>query len=77
MLSLSRRDHSALAQSYARFFCRSERYIEDTDRFPGWKGELPVPLIDVQGANKSDASAPPMLTIGLGANGKVRSHGYD
>lgn len=76
-LFLSRTDHSDLAESYARFLCRSERYIEDTDRFPGWKGELPVPLMDFQGANKSDASAPPMLTIGVGANGKVRCHGHD
>ncbi|BDA51130.1 probable prolyl 4-hydroxylase 7 [Coccomyxa sp. Obi] len=53
----------------------SERYIEDTDRFPGWKGELPVPLMDFQGANKSDASAPPMLTIGVGANGKEEWRG--
>lgn len=21
--------------------CELDRYIEDTDRFPGWKGELP------------------------------------
>ena len=49
---------------------RSERYIEDTDRFPGWKGELPVPIQDFR--NGSDAGeAPASLTIGVGANGKV------
>ncbi len=50
---------------------KSERYIEDTDRFPGWKGELPVPILDFK--NGSDAgAAPASLTIGVGANGKVR-----
>ena len=49
---------------------RSDRYIEDTDRFPGWKGELPVPIQDFR--NKTDAGeAPAALTIGVGANGKV------
>ena len=53
---------------------RSERYIEDTDRFPGWKGELPVPIMDFKENNSTDASAPPLLTIGLGADGKVVSY---
>lgn len=49
---------------------RSDRYIEDTDRFPGWKGELPVPIQDFK--NTSDAGgAPASLTIGVGADGKV------
>jgi len=51
---------------------RSDRYIEDTDRFPGWKGELPVPIQDFK--NTSDAGgAPASLTIGVGADGKVFS----
>ena len=50
---------------------KPERYIEDTDRFPGWKGELPVPIQDFK--NGSDAgAAPASLTIGVGANGKVQ-----
>lgn len=49
---------------------KAERYIEDTDRFPGWKGELPVPIQDFR--NGSDAgAAPASLTIGVGADGKV------
>ncbi|EIE19822.1 hypothetical protein COCSUDRAFT_25518 [Coccomyxa subellipsoidea C-169] len=53
----------------------SERYIEDTDRFPGWKGELPVPIMDFKESNDSDPSAPPLLTIGLGADGKEEWRG--
>ena len=53
---------------------RSERYIEDIDRFPGWKGELPVPILDFEDSNNTDASASPFLTIGFGADGKVLSH---
>ena len=39
----------------------ANEYIEDTDRFPGWKGELPQqqPLADDPG------------TIGFGESGKV------
>ena len=37
-------------------------YIEDTDRFPGWKGELPQ-AVGEKGAN----------TIGYGEGGVVRS----
>jgi hypothetical protein len=50
---------------------RTERYIEDTDRFPGWKGELPVPIQDFLNANSSSGQAPAALTIGVGADGKV------
>ena len=46
---------------------KSERYIEDTDRFPGWKGELPVPIQDF----RNESAAPAGLTIGVGADGKV------
>ena len=46
---------------------KSERYIEDTDRFPGWKGELPVPIQDY----RNESAAPTALTIGVGADGKV------
>ena len=45
-----------------------ERYIEDTDRFPGWKGELPS-LIDE--ATKALSQKPTGKTIGYGENGKV------
>ena len=51
---------------------KPERYIEDTDRFPGWKGELPVPIQDFKNASDAGA-APASLTIGVGANGKVHS----
>ena len=42
----------------------ANEYIEDTDRFPGWKGELPQqqPLADDP------------ATIGFGESGKVLCH---
>ncbi len=39
-----------------------DTYIEDTDRFPGWKGELP----SVAHAEYTDG------TVGYGEAGKVR-----
>jgi hypothetical protein len=39
-----------------------DTYIEDTDRFPGWKGELP----SVAHAEYTDGS------VGFGEAGKVR-----
>ena len=59
--------------------CRTERYIEDTDRFPGWKGELPSPVKDDQeGAHApkagNDSQAPAALTMGVGVDGKVGMH---
>ena len=58
---------------------RTERYIEDTDRFPGWKGELPSPLKDSQEAAQpakaaNDSQAPVPLTMGVGSDGKVGVH---
>lgn len=45
-------------------------YIEDTDRFPGWKGELP------NKAHKPNAvdQAPTGDTVGFGELGKVSIH---
>lgn len=42
----------------ARAVGKSEVYIEDTDRFPGWKGELP----------KAELAGP---TLGYGESGEV------
>ena len=66
-------------RSLCRAVCRTERYIEDTDRFPGWKGELPSPLKDSQeGAQAAkaanDSQAPAALTMGVGSDGKVDIH---
>ena len=46
-----------------------ERYIEDTDRFPGWKGELPGNVIDE--ATKALSQHPTGKTVGYGENGQV------
>lgn len=43
----------------------TNEYIEDTDRFPGWKGELP---------QQQPLAADP-ATIGYGESGKVRARG--
>jgi hypothetical protein len=43
-----------------------DTYIEDTDRFPGWKGELP----SVAHAEYTDG------TVGYGEVGKVRLHAF-
>ena len=47
----------------------SLEYIEDTDRFPGWRGELPNKLV------KPDAldQAPTGNTVGFGELGKVKT----
>lgn len=47
-----------------------ERYIEDTDRFPGWKGELPSAIDE---ATKALSQIPTGKTVGYGENGKVHS----
>ena len=47
----------------------NERYIEDTDRFPGWKGELPSNVVDE--ATKALSQHPTGKTVGYGENGKV------
>lgn len=49
------------------FLLVSLEYIEDTDRFPGWKGELPNKV------GKPDAmdQAPTGNTVGFGELGKV------
>ena len=47
----------------------NERYIEDTDRFPGWKGELPSNMVDE--ATKALSQHPTGKTVGYGENGKV------
>lgn len=46
-----------------------ERYIEDTDRFPGWKGELPSDT--VAKASEALSQTATGKTIGFGENGKV------
>lgn len=47
-----------------------ERYIEDTDRFPGWKGELPSTVIDE--ATRALSQQPTGKEVGYGENGKVQ-----
>ena len=46
-----------------------ERYIEDTDRFPGWKGELPNNPVDQEQALSQQSTG---RTTGYGEGGKVR-----
>ena len=43
--------------------CALDTYIEDTDRFPGWKGELPT-----------TADAEYRDSVGYGELGKVRQN---
>lgn len=50
-----------------------ERYIEDTDRFPGWKGELPSDTVDRSSLALSQKATG--KTVGFGENGKVRFGG--
>ena len=60
-----------LAALLAGFAAAEERYIEDTDRFPGWKGELPNnPADQLTQALSQQATG---KTVGFGENGKVRS----
>ena len=48
---------------------RAERYIENNDRFPGWKGELPAePGIR---PNQTQAQSTPDTSIGFGELGQV------
>ena len=48
---------------------RAERYIENSDRFPGWKGELPAePGIK---PNQTQAQTAPDNTVGFGELGQV------
>ena len=46
-----------------------ERYISDNDRFPGWKGELPVDVTDQLSQALSQKTTG--KTTGFGENGKV------
>ena len=49
----------------------SIKYIEDTDRFPGWKGELPSnPADQLAEALSQHATGE---TVGFGEKGKVRA----
>ena len=50
-----------------------ERYIEDNDRFPGWKGELPgVGGGDSGGQPKALSQDRTGVTVGYGEDGVVR-----
>jgi hypothetical protein len=46
----------------------ANRYIEDADRFPGWKGELPKE----PDSPKALDQKPTGETVGYGEDGKVR-----
>ena len=51
-----------------------ERYIEDNDRFPGWKGELPgVGGGESGGQPKALSQDRTGVTVGYGENGVVRT----
>lgn len=45
----------------------ANRYIEDTDHFPGWKGELPTEPV----VRKALSQHPTGETVGYGEDGKV------
>ena len=48
---------------------RAERYIENSDRFPGWKGELPAePGIR---PGQTQAQTTPDTSVGFGELGQV------
>lgn len=44
----------------------ADKYIEDADRFPGWKGELPH-------AKTGQPGEPDTVELAFGEHGKVRS----
>lgn len=49
-----------------------DRYIEDNDRFPGWKGELPGNgLTNDDGQLQALSQATTGVTVGYGENGVV------
>lgn len=51
-----------------------ERYIEDNDRFPGWKGELPGVGGGVSGGQPKALSQDRTgVTVGYGEDGVVRA----
>ena len=53
---------------------RASRYVEDTDRFPGWKGALPMPGEKPAAAGKDAALSQDAkgVTLALGDAGSVR-----
>jgi hypothetical protein len=59
----------ALLQLWFLAVVSEERYIEDTDRFPGWKGELPG---HNPGQPKALSQEKTGMTVGYGENGVVR-----
>lgn len=46
-------------------------YVADADRFPGWKGELPIPSKDRPMAGGKNASTLPGLAVSFGEPNKV------
>lgn len=48
-----------------------DRYIEDTDRFPGWKGELPGSAGNNPGQPKALSQDRTGVTVGFGEDGVV------
>ena len=52
----------------------ASRYVEDTDRFPGWKGALPMPGEKPDAAGKEAALSQEAkgVTLALGDAGSVR-----
>lgn len=56
----------ALLQLWFLAVVSEERYIEDTDRFPGWKGELPG---HNPGQPKALSQEKTGMTVGYGENG--------
>ena len=52
---------------------RASRYVEDTDRFPGWKGALPMPGEKPAAAGKEAALSQDAkgVTLALGDAGSV------
>ena len=52
----------------------ASRYVEDTDRFPGWKGALPMPGEKPAAAGKEAALSQDAkgVTLALGDAGSVR-----
>ena len=59
----------AIIQIWILVAASEERYIEDTDRFPGWKGELPGNNPGQPQALSQDKTG---VTVGYGENGVVR-----
>ena len=53
---------------------RASRYVEDTDRFPGWKGALPMPGEKPAAAGKEAALSQEAegVSLALGDAGSVR-----